>query len=54
MSLPASEAPAANGADAQGAGAGADAVPRPALQPLANKKKRRSAEDLLRCVSVVK
>ena len=54
MSLPPTAAPPANRAGAQDDGAGAGAVPRPALHPVSNKKKRRSPEDLLRCVSVVK
>ena len=48
MSLPASAAPAANGVGAQDDGAGADAVPRPVLHPVPNKKKRRTANDHLK------
>ena len=53
MSLPATAAAPANRVGAQGAGAGADAVPRPVLHPVSNKKKRRFPEDLLRCAPVV-
>ena len=48
MSLPATAAPPANRVGAQGAGAGADAVPRPVLHPVSNKKKRRTANDHLK------
>ena len=48
MSLPESAAPAANGVGAQDDGAGADAVPRPVLHPVSNKKKRRTANDHLK------